>query len=216
MKRTAITRPKPQPGILRTASLKAGKPTLAAKPRMRKCAICRTPFAARSMTHKACSESCAAAVAKQVREKAERKELREKKLAIKPRKWWLAKAKTALHAYIRARDEGKTCISCETILIKLGRVGGDYDAGHFRSVGSAKHLEFAENNIHGQCKHCNDYLGGNPAGYERGLLERFGPEYVEALKSDNEPRHLTIDDFKAIEAYYKAALKRLAMDKGVE
>jgi hypothetical protein len=26
MKRTAITRPKPQPGILRTASLKAGKP----------------------------------------------------------------------------------------------------------------------------------------------------------------------------------------------
>ena len=214
MIRTPI-RPKPLSGILRTASPKASKPTLAAKPRMRKCAICRTPFAARSMTHKACSTACAAAVAKQVREKAERRELKARKEAIQPRKWWLAKTKTAMHAYIRARDEGKSCISCDTILIKLGRVGGDYDAGHFRSVGSAKHMEFVENNIHGQCKHCNDYLTGNPAGYERGLLQRFGAEYVETLKSDNESRHLTIEDFQVIEAHYKAAIKRLAMDKGV-
>jgi hypothetical protein len=216
MKRTAITRPKPQPSILRTASLKAGKPTLAAKPRMRKCSNCGTAFMQQRMGQQVCSLACAQSFARRLREQKERKELKEKKLALRPRKWWLAKAKTALHAYIRARDEGKTCISCQTILIKLGRVGGDYDAGHFRSVGSAKHLELVENNIHGQCKHCNDYLGGNPAGYERGLLERFGAEYVEALKNDNEPRHLTIDDFKAIEAHYKAALKRLAMDKGVE
>jgi hypothetical protein len=215
MKRSAITRPKPQPGILRTASLKAGKPTLAAKPKTRECEVCMHIFPVQRMGQKVCSPRCAKKHAEAAR-KAERKDLKEKKLALKPRKWWLAKAKTAMHAYIRARDEGKTCISCDTILIKLGRVGGDYDAGHFRSVGSAKHMEFVENNIHGQCKHCNDYLKANPAGYERGLLARFGAEYVEALKNDNEPRHLAIDDFKAIEAHYKVALKRLAMDKGVE
>lgn len=170
----------------------------------------RHPFAI------ACSTGCEIILAKQhiqkvvaAREKKERKADNERKVALQPRKWWLAKAKTALHAYIRARDEGKPCISCDTILIKLGRTGGDYDAGHFRSVGSAKHLEFVENNIHGQCKRCNDYLKGNQIAYEAGLRARRGDAFVDELKADQEPRHLTIDDFKTIEATYKRKLKEL-------
>lgn len=188
----------------------------AAKPKTRKCAICRSTFEPRSMTHKACSPDCARAVAKRDREAKERKNARieraadrVKALALKPRKWWLAKAKTPLHAYIRARDEGKECISCDTILRNTGKPGGDYDAGHFRSVGSAKHLEFDERNIFGQCKHCNDHLKGNQLEYERRLRLRKGDDYVDALKADQEPRHLTIADFQQIEATYKAKLKAL-------
>lgn len=185
------------------------RPAISPKPKMRKCCICKERFQKRSMSHTACKPECAQEAAKRKREKIEKRNLLLAKQGLKPRSWWLAKARTALHAFIRARDEGKSCISCATILVKAGRVGGDYDAGHFRSVGSAKHLQFVENNIHGQCKHCNDHLKGNQLAYEQGLIKRYGLEYVEALKADQTPRHYTIDDFKAIEATYKAKLKQL-------
>jgi hypothetical protein len=167
-----------------------------------------------------CSVTCAKVAGQQktvkdkaVAARAERKADKEKILALKPRKWWLEKAKKALHAYIRARDEGKLCISCDTPLLKLGRIGGDYDAGHFRSVGSAKHLQFEEKNIFGQCKHCNDALGGNYLEYERRLRIREGDAYVDEIKADQAPRHLSIADFQQIEATYKAKLKQLQKER---
>src|SRR4051812_20738631 len=93
---------------------------------------------------------------KKAAKKAEHADDQKRKVALRSRKWYLATLKTAMHAFVRARDEGKQCASCDKILIKLGRPGGDYDAGHFRSVGSAAHLRFDERNIWGQCKHCND------------------------------------------------------------
>jgi hypothetical protein len=218
MKRTAITRPKPQPGILRTASLKAGKPTLAAKPRMRKCAICRTPFAARSMTHKACSEACAAAVAKQVREKAERKELKARKEAIKTRADWLKEAQIEFNGYIRDRDRkaGYPCISSGKSLQWNAAGGHQVDAGHYRSVGSAPHLRFDERNCHAQSVQDNRYGSGCAVDYRIGLIARIGLEAVEALEADNTPRKYTIEELKAIKAEYRAKRKALATDKGVE
>ena len=177
--------------------------------RERKCVICTEKFKQVRAMQKVCSPACAAVHGRREREKADRKETRERKAALRPRKWYLAKAKKALHAYIRARDEGNACISCDTILRKTGKPGGDFDAGHFRSVGSAKHLEFDERNIFGQCKHCNDYLKGNQLEYERRLRILKGDEYVDSLKSDNEPRHLTNDDFLRIEAESKAKLRAL-------
>jgi hypothetical protein len=187
-----------------------------AKLRKRKCAICREQFEPRSMTHKACKPECAKAVAVADRKrqaarqaKAERAADQEKKLALKPPKWWKAKAKTAFHEFVRAIAEGHPCISCDTILLKLGRPGGDYDAGHFRSVGSAKHLEFDERNVWGQCKHCNDYLKGNQLEYERRLRILKGDAFVDELLADQAPRHYKIADFQKIEATYKAKLKAL-------
>jgi hypothetical protein len=195
---------------------------LSEKQKTKKCSICKEPFIVFRSMQKVCGPKCAEKVAEikrlkeaEKREQEERKKTRAQLLAMKPRKWWLAKAKKALHEYIRIRDEGKPCISCDSILVRSGRLGGDYDAGHFRSVGSAKHLEFVMENIHGQCKHCNDYLAGNRDGYERGLIERFGVDYVEALKNDNAPRHLTIQNFQEIERKYKALTKQLLADKEV-
>lgn len=200
----------------------APKSDSCSKVKPKKCGACREAFTPVRPLQSVCSPKCAQEIAERKRlkevakrEQEERKKTRAQKLALKPRKWWLKKAKTALHEYIRTRDEGKPCISCGTPLLRLGRPGGDYDAGHFRAVGSAKHLEFVENNIHGQCKHCNDYLKGNRDGYEAGLIKRFGPDYVEALKNDDAQRHLTIQDFQEIERKYKALTKQLQRDKEV-
>lgn len=163
-----------------------------------------------------CSPECGAAIGmakldkiKATKVKAEKRKDLDLKKEMRPRKWWLKKAKTALHTYIRERDEYKECISCDKILvIKDGR-GGNFDAGHFRSVGSAKHMEFVEDNIHGQCKYCNDHLKGNALEYARRLRLRKGDAFVDAILSDNEQRHLTIQDFQEIEIMYKAKLKEL-------
>jgi len=76
-------------------------------------------------------------------------------------------------------------------------------------VGSAKHLEFDERNVWGQCKHCNDRLTGNPQEYERRLRILKGDAFVDDLLADQTPRHYKAADYQAIEAHYKARLAEL-------
>ena len=151
-----------------------------------------------------------AAKAARKREKAQRALDAAKLEALQPIKYWKAKLKTVMHLYVRLRDEGKPCISCDTILLRLGRVGGDYDAGHARSVGSAKHLEFdADRNIHGQCKRCNDHKAGNYAEYCRRLPARIGQEAYDALMSDQQARHYTIEQLQQLIETYKQKVREL-------
>lgn len=211
MKRTPFKpRIKPLAGILRTANLSEGKPTLAAKPKMRKCAICKTPFAVRSMTHKACGPDCAAAVAKQVREKKERKELKARKEAIKSRGELTEEAQRAFNAWVRARDAkaGHPCICCGKPF-EPQKFGGSIDAGHYRSRGSAPHLRFDPRNVHAQRKNCNRPGGTTHASFRAGMEARIGLQALEALEADQTPRHWTDDDLRAIKTTYKAKLREL-------
>jgi hypothetical protein len=185
-------------------------------PKLKSCKVCRENFAPRTPLQTACSPLCAAAYGKKVTAQQKSKQARHERAqdkakleSMKPAKWWKAKAKTAMHLYVRTRDAGKPCASCDTILLQLGRPGGDYDAGHLRSVGSAKHLEFDERNVFGQCKHCNDYLKGNQLEYERRLRLLKGDQFVDELRADNTARHYKIADYQAIELYYKAKLRIL-------
>lgn len=176
----------------------------------RKCAVvgCRIRFAQRSMTHKACSLECAAKLSASERIKQAAKSFAARKEAIKTRREWMAEAQTAFNAYIGARDVGKLCICCNKPL-PTKKIGGGYDCGHYRSVGSAPHLRFNEFNAHGQTKQCNRWGAGRAVDYRIGLIARVGIEVVELLESDNEPRKYTIEELKAIKATYKAKLKEV-------
>jgi len=179
----------------------------------KKCKICRKPNRPFKNT---CSIECEAELGLRLLEKAKRAEAKKvravdkvRKEKLKSRSDWIKEAKKAMHDYVRARDAGKQCISCDTRLPIETKLGGGFDAGHYRSVGSAKHLEFDERNIHGQCKHCNDWLAGNAVEYRHGLIARFGVEFVESLECDNQPRKLTIDDLKQIRDKYRKKLRDL-------
>jgi hypothetical protein len=207
-KRKAPIRTARPTGVLAQASF--------VKVRAKKCAVCRQPFTPSPPGAKVCSPKCAeafgvaaTATAARAAAKAVRAGDKARLIAMKPLKWHRAKAKTAMHAFVRARDEGKECASCDTLLIVLGRMGGDYDAGHFRPVGLAKHLEFDPRNIWGQCKPCNDHKRGNFQAYEAKLRLREGDGFVDELLADNAPRHLKIHDFQEIEAHYKTKLRQL-------
>lgn len=182
----------------------------------RKCRVCRADFQPVRCLQSVCGPECAIKQAQAKRSKAERiaciedrKKVKAKLLEMEPKSYWWKIAKRWFHLWVRTRDDGKECISCDTILIRTGKVGGDYDAGHRRSVGSAKHLEFDERNVHGQCKYCNDHLSGNPDGYNAKLPSRIGKEAYDALMADQIPRNLSADDYKQIADRYKKLIKEL-------
>lgn len=192
--------------------------SLPSKPR--KCRHCRQMFQPIRCNQNTCSYECSVAVAdivaaksKLKREKAERiaqiastKILRER---LKTKRDWIKEAQIAFNAYIRSRDRGLPCICCGKTLGHSSEIGGAFDAGHYRSVGSAPHLRFDERNCHAQNKVCNRYGSGRAVDYRIGLIARIGLEAVESLEADQTPRKYTIDELRAIKSHYVAKLKEM-------
>lgn len=183
--------------------------------RQKTCQICGKPFAKQRMGQKACSIECAIVYGRKqlgkraaVIEQAKRKEIRERKEKLKTRSDWMKEAQTEFNAYIRERDKHRPCICCG-LPLELNAIGGGYDAGHYRSVGSAPHLRFDERNAHGQRKQCNRYGAGRAVDYRIGLIARIGREAVEALEADQTPRKYSIDDLKQIRDTYRKKLRTL-------
>jgi hypothetical protein len=82
------------------------------------------------------------------------------------------------------------------------KLGGSFDAGHYRSRGSASHLRFNLLNIHKQCVKCNRFKSGNAVDYRIELIKRIGLENVEKLESDNKPRKFTIEYLKRLKKIF--------------
>ena len=145
-------------------------------------------------------------------QKADRKVIKLKLDAIKPRGKLIAEADRAFCAYIRFRDQlaGYLCISSGK---PLDWSGNNVDAGHYRSRGSAPHLRYDERNCHAQSKHDNRYISGNAVDYRIGLIARIGLAEVEALEADQKPRKYSNYDLIAIKAKYVAKLKALKAEK---
>ena len=90
------------------------------------------------------------------------------------------KLQILFNEYVRLRDlsgDHFKCISCGEI--KHERF---MHAGHFYAVGSYEGLRFDEDNVHGQCNHCNTFLHGNLIEYQDGLISKIGLEKFNKLK----------------------------------
>jgi hypothetical protein len=179
------------------------------QPKMVKCKACGTLFTRVRPMQKACSVSCAvdlskisAAKAEAKQKKAERRQDKAKLDAMRTLPQLVKVAQSAFNAYVRARDAGKGCISCGNQL-PIDAIGGAFDCGHYRSVGSSPHLRFDERNAHGQCKHCNRYLSGNHVEYRKGLIGRIGQENLESLECDQEARKYSKNELMALADDYR-------------
>ena len=124
-----------------------------------------------------------------------------------------AKRKTwaVFSLYVRTRDclettgspEWGECISCnETKHIS------ELDAGHYIPKHNANY--FSERGVNAQCRHCNAYLHGNPLGYRRGLIEKYGEDVADELEYENRPiKKFTIQELKELEYHYQEKIKKL-------
>lgn len=174
----------------------------------KRCSFCRSVFLPVRPMQAVCSPICAR---RQVLEKRveERAQIKTRKEAIKTLPVLKAEAQKAFNAWVRARDATQPCISCDAPPPDLTQLHAGRDAGHYRSVGSAAHLRFHEDNCHAQCVKCNQWGAGRAVDYRLGLIRRIGLVRVEALEADNEVRKFTADELRAIRTDYKARLKAL-------
>jgi hypothetical protein len=131
------------------------------------------------------------------KEKAFKSDLRAKLKTIGEYK---AEARKSFQKWIRLRDIDKPCISCNSSTSEL------FDGGHFYKAEVYSGLIFNENNCHKQCRKCNRFMNGNELNYRKGLIERYGIDYVTNL--DN------ICDINRVKKYTKEELiaKKLQYD----
>lgn len=176
----------------------------------RKCKVCGNPYEKKNMAHVACSFKCAIEHIKRQREKQVKQAKREERVkqrefgqALKTRSDWVKEAQAEVNRYIRLRDKGKPCISC-------GRPWKEnFQAGHYVPAGRSSLLRFSEDNIHGQCPQCNMYESGNLIPYRQALVSKIGLERVEALETNRDKKHWSVEELKNIKALYKAKVKEL-------
>jgi hypothetical protein len=145
--------------------------------------------------------------------KQERAVDRAKRDELDPLPKLLAAAQKAFNSWVRARDARQPCISCGAQPPEEGRLHAGRDAGHYRSVGSASHLRYHEDNVHGQCVHCNQWGAGKAVDYRIGLVQRIGLARVEALEADNRVHKWTRQEVCAIRDTYRAKLRELKARK---
>lgn len=171
------------------------------KKQPKKCRKCRKPFYPSRPMQAVCDFHCAIEEAKDKRKKKEAKEAKQakkKKAAIKTKAKWLQEAQTEFNRYIRARDQGKPCISC-------GRPdnGKTRHASHYKSVGSNSYLRFNTYNVHASCIYCNVYKSGNLIGYREGLISKIGEDKVVEIESSPRTASFSIEYAKRIKRIFR-------------
>lgn len=192
---------------------------------MPRCKYCKAKFEAYSSLQSFCSighaiawtttENGQKAVkrAKNAKLKAQKAKDRKKLESLKTRKDFIKDLQQAFNEFIRLRDHDQPCISCGRFDHEIPdkHTGGKWDAGHYRSVGSAPELRFVETNVHKQCKHCNSTngLGGNYCEYRKGLINRIGLKEVEKLEGPDRPPKLTTEEVKEAIKQYRAKSREL-------
>ena len=137
---------------------------------------------------------------KEIKAKEQRKKDIIRKEKLKTTGDYIKESQVAVNKYIRARDRHKNCVSCGSM--PDDKIGGSFDAGHYRSRGSASHLRFNLLNIHKQCVKCNRFKSGNAVDYRIELIKRIGLDSVEKLENDNEPRKFTIEYLKRLKKLF--------------
>lgn len=178
----------------------------------RKCRSCGVVFQRQRSMQSVCSPACGLALAAKQRaqkearaRKDERKSLRAALEKAKTRGTHLKELQAAFNAWVRARDAGLPCISC-------GRPAtwrGQWDAGHYRSVGSSPATRIDPLNVNKQCGPCNVHLSGNLIAYRAGLVKKIGLAEVERLEGPSEPLKLTIPEIVELKAHYRQKAREL-------
>ena len=171
--------------------------------RQKKCKACKESFKPFSSTASACSVNCAITLAKVQTSKAIAKDFKQRRQAAKTLGQLHKEAQPVFNRYIRLRDQGQPCISCQR------HHTGQIHAGHYRSVGAAAELRYNETNVHAQCAPCNNHLSGNAIDYRINLIKKIGIDNVELLEGPHDAQKYNREQILAIKAKYKAKAKEL-------
>jgi hypothetical protein len=172
----------------------------------RKCKYCRSVFSPITTLQKNCFDpNCVAEWINEVKQKNWQKKKAKLKLDLMTVQDYIKLAQQVFNKYIRLRDVGNVCISCQKKPLKE-------NAGHFYNANNHWSVRFDERNVHLQCEHCNTFLSGNLIYYRENLLKKIGIEEFENLSVEAmKTRKFTIEELKEIIATYKKKCKEIEL-----
>lgn len=145
-------------------------------------------------------------VVKKETDRKSRKETRAMREGLLTHNDYVQLLQKVFNTYIRLRDKGDPCISCDT----PAESNIKWDAGHFYPT-TYGYLRFNEDNVNKQCSNnCNLHKSGNFQEYAPRLEEKIGVDRMQKLHND---RHKTIKrsipEIKDKIKEYKAKIKQL-------
>lgn len=176
-----------------------------------RCRNCKEKFIPVRFLQKYCDkEECKDIEIKVTLEKVRKQKTKEEKKAtnllkesLKTKSDYIKILQILVNKYIRQRDLGKQCISCDTILTEKIK----YDAGHMYPT-TYQFLRFNEDNIAGQCVRCNRDLHGNISEYRPKMEQRIGVDKMQWLHAHRHDRfEMTIPELQEKIKEYKLKLK---------
>lgn len=170
-----------------------------------------------------CSVDCGVKVGRQRQDKARakakarvesthRKETKRRREALKTKSDYAKEAQTAFNLFIRMRDWGKPCISCDRMH------GRDHQrhASHYRSVKAAKQLRFNGWNVWTSCQQCNTSESGNILEYRKRLILKIGQERLDAIENNNELCTHDAEYYRRVKRIFNKRARHYKKLRGIE
>lgn len=110
--------------------------------------------------------------------KINRKDKQVAKEKLKTLSDYEKEAKKEFQKYVRLRDKDLPCAACGNIKAK------EWHGSHLHSANIFSGTIFDERNVHKCCDYCNVYLHGNLLEFRKGLINRYGEDFVNQLDED--------------------------------
>jgi len=168
-----------------------------------KCKHCKETFEPVKFLQKYCfKDECVRVFVEEAKSKAWKKTKAKMKTDLMTLQDYIKLAQITFNKYIRLRDKGNVCISCQKTPKKE-------NAGHFWNANNHYNVRFDENNVHLQCEHCNTFLSGNLINYRENLLKKIGEGEFQLLEAEaKKTRKFTKEELKEIIETYKKKIKQ--------
>ena len=173
---------------------------------MPRCKNCKDKFEPKTFLQKYCTkEDCLRVFVEKTKEQQWKKTKAKAKQDLMTLSDHLKLAQQVFNKYIRLRDKGNVCISCQKKPLKE-------NAGHFYNANNHYNVRFDERNVNLQCEHCNTYLSGNLLEYRTNLINKIGnSEFLKLEDEARKTRKFTKDELKEIIAIYKNKIKEIEL-----
>lgn len=171
-----------------------------------RCKNCKEKFEPKTFLQKYCfKDECIRVFVEKTKEQQWKKTKAKAKLDLMTLSDYLKLAQQVFNKFIRLRDKGNVCISCQKKPLKE-------NAGHFFNANNHYNVRFDERNVHLQCEHCNTYLSGNLLEYRTNLINKIGNSEFLILEAEaRKTRKFTKEELKEIMAIYKKKCKDIEL-----
>ena len=172
-----------------------------------RCKNCKDKFEPKTFLQKYCfKDECMRVFVEKTKEKAWKEKKQKMQQELETVQDYLKMAQIIFNKFIRLRDKGQPCISCQK------PINGVEHASHYLSAGGHSIVRFNEDNVWVSCYKCNVMLSGNQVEYRKALIKKIGIERVEWLEEHgSETKRWTKEELREIMAIYKKKCKELEL-----